>query len=97
MRRGILTSENDGDLMIDVRRNTDGMIVSGVVVGDSDEQHIEHNIISNRGEIKEYPHVGGEIVKWKNGMMTELLLRKMQQSLGFDGYTMDDVKFLINN
>lgn len=96
MRRGILTDSESDDLMINVRRDATGKITGGLVVGDSDEQHIEHNLMCNRGEIKEYPTIGGEIFKEDKGTLTETFFRKAQVSLENDGYSMKHVEFLIN-
>jgi hypothetical protein len=95
MRKGILTN-GDGDLMIAVRRDSEGMILGGLVVGNSDEQHIEHNLICNKGEIKGHPYIGCEIVKEDKGILGERFLKKVQQSLELDGYSMGNVNFLIN-
>lgn len=95
-RKGIITEVNGGDLMIDVRRDAAGKITGGLVIGDSDEQHIEHNMMCHRGEIKEYPIIGCEIFKEDKGVMTEAFFRKAQISLESDGYSMKQVEILIN-
>ncbi|MDR1199063.1 MAG: hypothetical protein LBK94_08665 [Prevotellaceae bacterium] len=55
---GILTDSETGDLMIN-----GGSLVLGDVAG----QIVEHVLIANRGEYKEFPLIGGEIDKMRNG------------------------------
>lgn len=55
---GILIDPETGDL--DIRQGT-------IAIGDNTAQCIEEVIVSNRGEYKECPLVGGELVKLSNG------------------------------
>lgn len=50
--QGIMTNPETGDIMVQ-----DGRII----IGDNSRQCIEQILVSNRGEYKEYPLVGGEI------------------------------------
>jgi len=57
--QGIITDPENGDLLI-----KDGQIAVGTI----DDQCIEQILMSNRGEYKEYPLIGGEIVKMLHGV-----------------------------
>ena len=54
---GILLKQ-DFDLDIQVRKNTDGLITSGLVVGNSVYQQQTLLLITQKGEIKQSPLVG---------------------------------------
>jgi hypothetical protein len=55
---GILTDSETGDLLIN-----DGHLTLGDITG----QAVEHVIVANKGEYKEFPQIGGEIDKMRNG------------------------------
>lgn len=57
-RRGILIDQDGGDLLV-----RDGRIA----LGDNRSQCIERILMSNRGDFKEFPLVGGEIIKMLHG------------------------------
>lgn len=56
---GLMTEPGAGDLVIE-----DG----GCVVAGSEQQTIEHVLVANRGEWREWPLLGGEVVKMKHGI-----------------------------
>jgi hypothetical protein len=82
MRKGIMIDPETGELMI---KN------GSLLIGSTDEQNMELNIIANKGEFKEFPLLGCEISKEMKGTVTEEFLRKMQISLEMDGYSIKDV------
>ena len=88
MRTGIMIDMETGELIV---KN------GSLQIGNTDEQNIELNIISNRGEIKSHPMLGCEIRKEDKGIITERFLRKMQLSLEMDGYSMKDAELIIEN
>ncbi|MDR2652136.1 MAG: hypothetical protein LBC68_07460 [Prevotellaceae bacterium] len=55
---GILIDSETGDLMINN---------GAIALGDITSQVVEHVLIANRGEYKEFPLIGGEIDKMRNG------------------------------
>lgn len=57
--KGILIDPETGDL--EIKDKT-------LVIGDVSTQVAEHVIIANRGEFKEFPLIGAEIYKLKNGV-----------------------------
>lgn len=73
---GLLTEPGCGDLMM-----ADG----GCIVGDSNAQTIEHVIVANRGELREWPLLGGEIRRMQHGIGSRLWCgraRRMCQEAG---------------
>ncbi len=56
--RGILLDRTTGDLQINVRRDAQGKIVSGLVIGESDYQNVNLIIQAQKGEFKEVPTLG---------------------------------------
>lgn len=55
---GLLTEAGGGDLLV-----RDG----GMVVAGTEAQTVEHVLLANRGEFKEHPCLGGEIMKMVHG------------------------------
>lgn len=66
--KGILLDENN-EITINVVRNDDGMITSGVVIGDVDEQVLKEVIIAHPGDIKEMPILGCYANSASNGKL----------------------------
>lgn len=62
MAKGILLDENN-DLLIQVRRGTDGKIASGLVVGERKMQDVFLVLQSNQGEFKEDPILGANLLR----------------------------------
>ena len=88
MRTGIMIDFETGDLIV---KN------GSLQIGNTDEQNIQLNIIANKGEIKDHPLFGCEIIKETKGIITERFLRKMALSLEMDGYSMKDAEMVIDN
>jgi hypothetical protein len=90
MRKGILIGGN-GDLEIQVRCEN-GLIVSGIVIGESDYQNIDFLVRANKGDFKEYPILGVGAEKWlKSVEKQEALRREIAVQLGADGYKTNDI------
>lgn len=74
--KGILIDTNTGDALIEK---------GGIVVGDNTEQIAECVLKANRGEFKEYPLIGAEVIKMANGIRDPMWCanaRKMLQACG---------------
>lgn len=56
---GLMTESGAGDLVIEG---------GGCVVAGSEQQTIEHVLVANRGEWREWPLLGGEVTKMKHGI-----------------------------
>lgn len=81
--------DEDGDLKVKVVCDEDGLICEGVVVDDSDFDHINLIVGSNRGDFKEYPVLGvGEKYLKSVGRASEIRADVMTQ-LELDGYKAD--------
>lgn len=88
MRRGILLRE-DGDLLVKVTRDGGGMITQGLVVSDSDYDHVRLIVESNQGDFKEFPVLGvGDKYLKSVGRVAEMRADILTQ-LELDGYKAD--------
>lgn len=85
MRQGIILDEG-GDLAVQVIRNNAGMITGGLVVGESDGDHISLIIASNKGDFKEYPVLGVGEQYLKSVGRTSEIRADVQTQLELDGY-----------
>lgn len=73
------------DLLLD--ENGDLKIVNGdFVIGDASEQSVEQLLISKPGEWKEFPQVGCNIQKSRNGKIDRFLERNIRVQLESDGF-----------
>lgn len=87
-RRGILMDET-GDLRVQVVRDAAGLIVQGLVVGESDYDHVALIVGSNRGDFKEFPVLGvGEQYLKSVGRVSQMRA-DIQTQLELDGYKAD--------
>ena len=66
--RGILLNQ-DNEIIVNVIRDVDGMITSGVIIDVIDEQIIKAVIISHTGDVKEMPNLGCYINSASNGTL----------------------------
>lgn len=64
---GILLETQSDDLDIRIRRTPNGLITSGLILGDNSTQIAEHVLRANLGEFKEAPLIGAAIHKNING------------------------------
>ena len=95
MRADILTDENDDLLIIDGQ----------LVIGESDEQHVRHIVLSTQGDFKEHPLMGFGLSRYLKTpvLETEKFKRELAVQLKADGYTNPDIdltegieKFTVN-
>lgn len=95
--KGILLT-NEFDLVINTIRDADGLITSGIVLGNIDYQRCKLIMEVQKGEIKEYPTIGfgidsylksGNAIKDKQKFIAELT-----KELKSDGI---DARITINN
>lgn len=54
-------------ILIDPTTTDIDVSIGSIVIGDNTAQCIEQIIISNRGEYKEFPLIGGELMKMSHG------------------------------
>ena len=91
MRKGILIDDNTGDLKIQVKREN-GVIVSGLVIGETDYQNVDFIVIANKGDFKEYPTLGVGLERYLKSVGKQgNLRREIEIQLGVDGYKAGDV------
>ena len=62
-----ISIDANGDLLINVRRDFEDKITSGIVIGEVRSQVAEHVITAFRGEFKEVPLIGGAVRNMLNG------------------------------
>ena len=87
-RWGIVLDET-GDLKVQVVRDADGLITQGLVVSESDYDHVGLIVGSNRGDFKEFPVLGvGEQYLKSVGRVAEMRANILTQ-LELDGYKAD--------
>ena len=76
------------DLLLD--EEGDLKIVNGdFFIGDAAEQSVELLLISKPGEWKEFPQVGCDIQKARNGKIDRFLERNVRVQLESDGFEID--------
>lgn len=76
--RGILIDSGTGDLLVEN---------GGLVIGNTESQTVETVLRANRGEFKEFPLMGGEVMKQLSGgedVMWAGEVRKMLRACGID-------------
>jgi hypothetical protein len=85
MRKSILLTE-DNDLQISpVREN--GLIVSGLVIDESDRQSIDLIVEAAKGEFKEFPYLGCSLINYLKSVGREReMIREVTVQLELDGY-----------
>lgn len=82
--KGILLDEN-GDLFIKPVRDVNGLILSGVVVGDVTVQNQQTILLAEKGEIKEHPTLGVGVTSFLDDDDPSELLREIRLNLTKDG------------
>lgn len=87
-RRGIVLDER-GELKVKVMKDADGFITQGLVVDESDYDHVALIVASNKGDFKDYPVLGvGERYLKSVGRAAEMRA-DVQTQLELDGYKAD--------
>lgn len=88
MRRGILLGDN-GDLQVKVMRDSSGLITQGLVVDESDYEHVKLIVESSQGDFKDFPVLGvGKRYLKSVGRAAEMRADILTQ-LELDGYKAD--------
>ena len=80
--KGILLDDN-GDLLVKK---------GGLTIGENSDQIIEQVLIANRGEYKEHPLLGAEIIKLQNGTTDPVWATDAKVMLKYAGVKVNKVK-----
>lgn len=62
-----------------------------LVIGDSDEQHVELLLLSQQGEWKASPLTGCNLMRAKNGTIDRMLDRHIRIQLEADGFDLEEM------
>ena len=90
--KGLLLDET-GDLLIKVRRGTDGKITGGLVIGDNAVQCAGLVLQINQGELKEDPIVGTNLLQNIRGRLDrDKLKNEVKKALTRANMRIEDVK-----
>lgn len=81
--RGILIDSETGDLLVEN---------GGLVVGDTEAQTVEAVMMANRGEFKEFPLIGGEVMQMLGGSVDVMWPGRVKRMLRACGVDCDRVK-----
>ena len=81
---GILLNDNM-DLLVEVKRDSNGMITSGLTIGDVTKQNQQIILLAEKGEIKEVPLLGVGIASFLDDDNPSELLREVRTNLREDG------------
>lgn len=87
-RRGIQLGES-GDLAVRVVRDSSGLITSGLMIGESDFDHISMIVESSKGDFKDYPVIGVGKQYLKTVGRAAEMRADVQTQLELDGYKAD--------
>ena len=93
--KGVLLDSNH-DVIIDVKRDESGKIVSGLVLDDITYQRCELIIMAQKGEYKEHPTLGFGIESYLRAPLTvkQEFINNMQTELKSDGFS--SAKVVVN-
>lgn len=93
--KGILLDSNH-DVAIEVKRDADGKIISGLVINDITYQRCELIIMAQKGEFKEHPTLGFGIESYLRAPVStkQKFINNMQTELKSDGF--DGAKVVVN-
>ena len=89
---GILLN-NDMDLQIEVKRDGNGLITSGLVIGNVTKQNQRIILLAEKGEIKEAPLMGVGIASFLDDDSPSELLREVRTNLRDDGQQVNSCGF----
>lgn len=90
---GIMLDPDSGDLQVMVVRDSDGLITSGLVIGDVTEQNQRTILLAEKGEIKENPLLGVGLASFLDHDEPSELLREVRENLRMDGQTVSKCGF----
>lgn len=81
--KGILIDSGTGDLLVDH---------GGLVIGDTEAQTVETVLVANRGEFKESPLIGGEVMKQLGGGIDVMWPSRVKKQLKACGVACEELK-----
>lgn len=90
--KGILL-DNDYELQVAVKRNSEGLISESIVVGDITYQNQEIIIKTEKGELKEAPLKGVGALSFVDDDVPDNFLREIRVQLTQEGMKVNRVKF----
>lgn len=90
-RKGILLDPGTGDLIISVRRDADGLIAGGLVVGEADYQSQALILEAGKGAFKEHPALGADIDNMVNDHDLTGWKREITLQLEADGFKVQEI------
>lgn len=80
------------DILLD--DNDDLLIANGdLAVGESDYQHIRHIVRASKGEYKQFPLLGADIIDSLNGNADYEVQQVIKKQLRVDGYNVKSINF----
>ena len=82
--QGILLDDSH-ELQIKIKRDTNGLITQGLVIGDITFQNQEIIVVSEKGEIKSAPLKGVGILSFLDDEVPDNLLREIRTELAVEG------------
>lgn len=94
---GILLDSETGDLAVEVVKDANGLITSGLVIGDVTEQNQRTLLLSSPGEIKEDPLVGVGLRSFVESDYVDGLARKIRTEFTKDGMTVSKISVTLPN
>lgn len=87
---GIMLSD-DKDVVISIKRNSNGLIMQGLMLGDITNQNQELIVIAEKGDFKEIPKKGVAISNYLDDEVPDSLLRAVRTELSLEGMTVKKV------
>jgi len=87
---GILLDENF-DLKVNVQRDGNGLIISDLEIGDTTYQNQKLLLLSNKGEIKEFPTAGVGVQNYLEDNSSEELAREIRKEFSDDGMVISKI------
>jgi len=93
---GIMIDEGK-DIAISVKRDGNGLITQGVIIGDITNQNQELIVIAEKGEFKETPKKGVAISSYLDDEVPDSLLRAVRTELSLEGMNVNKVGFNSTN
>ena len=90
--KGILLNDNH-DMQINIKRDTNGFITQGFVIGDITCQNQELIVLAEKGEIKSEPTKGVGIKSFLDDETPENLIRNIRTELSLEGMQVNKIGF----
>lgn len=87
---GIMLSD-DKDVAISIKRNSNGLIIQGLMLGDITNQNQELIVIAEKGDFKEIPKKGVAISNYLDDEVPDSLLRAVRTELSLEGMNVKKV------